>query len=114
MPLFSSVHIRIPNLLLPAVYQTVHPLQKGKYCIFAPVMTVCDFTAGAGAHYLPDDARSRVPGVGCDWAQTSKKDKHDKYYEWRKTTGMNAFSHMVDDLKCSIMKKLNAVIRTQL
>lgn len=35
-----------------------------------PVMTVCD--AGAGAHYLPDDARSRVPGMGRDGAQTSK------------------------------------------
>lgn len=36
-------------------------------------MTVCGLAAGAGAHYLPDDARSRVPGMGRDRTEASKK-----------------------------------------
>lgn len=47
--------------------------RKGKYSVSVPVMTVCALTAGAGAHYLPDDARSRVPGVGRDRAETSEE-----------------------------------------
>lgn len=47
-------------------------MHEGKYSISAPVMTVCGLPAGAGAHYLPDDACSRVPGMGCDRAETSK------------------------------------------
>lgn len=37
-------------------------------------MTVCGLSAGAGAHYLPDDACGGVPGVGCDRVETSKRE----------------------------------------
>lgn len=38
------------------------------------VMSVCGLAAGTGAHYLPDDACGRVPGMGRDRAETSKDD----------------------------------------
>lgn len=39
-------------------------------------MTVCGVAAGVRAHCLPDDACRRVPGMGCDWAETSKEYIH--------------------------------------
>lgn len=70
LPLFHSVEL-FCTCSQPAITSCLSvSIREGKYSISVPVMIVS--AAGVGAHYLPDDARSRVPGMGRDGTKTSK------------------------------------------